>query len=274
MEEIKKNYVIIIYTASHKSYADSVLDFLDPKKEIYQYRLYRHNCVEAKVEGDTVYIKDLRVIKNVAMSDMIIIDNSVMSFAYQLENGIPILPYYDNPNDLELKYLANYLNRIAKHADLRTENKKIIKMDYFLKTVNEEQENSVCDEYFTNQSQDSNYLGCNDNALFKLKLLNRSATSNKKYSSERSNASLNNISQSVNNSVSEMYLSNSSDNTSNEIIVAGANNSSLFKKESTIENDDDLGYKVNFKMPKRPSVFKETLFKTLDDMKKLSGKLD
>ena len=30
------------------------------------------------------------------MSDMLIVDNAAYSFGFQIENGIPIIPYYDN----------------------------------------------------------------------------------------------------------------------------------------------------------------------------------
>jgi hypothetical protein len=133
-----KNYIIIVYTASHQTYADSVLNYLDPSGEFIKYRLYRHNCVEIIVEGEKLYIKDLRIIKNIELKDMIIIDNSVLSFAFQLENGIPILPYYDNKDDNELKFLTDYLNNIASVNDLRVENKKCIKMDFFLQTAKED----------------------------------------------------------------------------------------------------------------------------------------
>ena len=35
LEIIKENYCICIYTASHSSYADAILDFLDPDKEYF-----------------------------------------------------------------------------------------------------------------------------------------------------------------------------------------------------------------------------------------------
>lgn len=43
-----------------------------------------------------VYIKDLRIIKNRNLKDVVIIDNAVYSFGFQLDNGIPILPFYDD----------------------------------------------------------------------------------------------------------------------------------------------------------------------------------
>ena len=32
--------------ASHKAYADVVLDLLDPKREIFELRLYRDSCIK------------------------------------------------------------------------------------------------------------------------------------------------------------------------------------------------------------------------------------
>jgi hypothetical protein len=171
---IKKDYVIIIYTASHQSYADSVLNYLDPNNEYFEYRLYRHNCVDTYVEGEKLYVKDLRIFKNVKMEDMIIIDNSVLSFAFQLDNGIPILPFYDNYDDNELLFLKNYLCDISSSPDLRIENKARIKMDFFLLAAKGE----ITSDYRSNQSEE------NKNVLFELNVMN--------YSSVSSDSDLNN----------------------------------------------------------------------------------
>ena len=87
IREIKKKYYIVVYTASHNNYADAVLDFLDPENSIF----------------DKYY--DLK--------DIVIVDNSVLSFAYHLNNGIPIVPYYDSKEDSELIILSKYLLFIA-----------------------------------------------------------------------------------------------------------------------------------------------------------------
>ncbi len=132
-----------MYTASEKCYADKVMDYLDPDKELIKYRLYRHDCVQVKQEDRKIFVKDLRIFKNVDMKNMIIIDNSVMSFAFQLDNGIPILPYYDNKSDCELQFLVNYLKHLAKASDMQKENKNMIQLDQFLKKKVDENENSV-----------------------------------------------------------------------------------------------------------------------------------
>ena len=44
-------------------------------------------------------IKDLRIVKNRSLGDIIIVDNLVHSFGLQLDNGIPILDFVDNKED-------------------------------------------------------------------------------------------------------------------------------------------------------------------------------
>ena len=41
-------------------------------------------------------MKDLRIIANRSLKDMVIVDNAVYSFAFQLDNGIPIVPFYSD----------------------------------------------------------------------------------------------------------------------------------------------------------------------------------
>ena len=55
-------------------------------------------------------IKDLRIVINRDLKYMIIVDNSSLSFALHVKNGILILPFFDDPFDEELKHLTYYLN--------------------------------------------------------------------------------------------------------------------------------------------------------------------
>ena len=43
------------------------------------------------------------------MKDIVLIDNAAYSFGFHLENGIPIIPFYDNKEDKELESLLKYL---------------------------------------------------------------------------------------------------------------------------------------------------------------------
>jgi Dullard-like phosphatase family protein len=130
LDILSKNYIMIIYTASHQSYADAVVDYIDPEKKYFKQRLYRQNCLRVQMEEEFIYVKDLRLLENIDLKRTIIIDNSLLSFAFQLDNGIPILPYYDSKSDNEFISLINYLNFLYKADDIRTENRKIFKLEY------------------------------------------------------------------------------------------------------------------------------------------------
>lgn len=152
LSQIKKKYIIVVYTASHQTYADAVLDFMDPANIYFQYRLYRNNCTSIKLEGKEIYIKDLSIFKGINLKDIVIIDNSVVSFAYHLDNGLPILPYYDSSNDCELMLLAAYLNNISEYDDLREANRRFVKIDEYKtnaeKDDSEDEENNNDDVCF------------------------------------------------------------------------------------------------------------------------------
>lgn len=148
---IMEKYHIVIYTASQQAYSDAVLNYIDPKKKYFNHRLYRHHCVNEIVDSQHVYIKDLSIFKDVDLKDVIIIDNSVLSFAYHLDNGIPILPYYKEKNDSELGCLAYYLLAIdSSYDDLRQGNRKNINLNQILSTVKthfeQESEEDITDE--------------------------------------------------------------------------------------------------------------------------------
>jgi CTD small phosphatase-like protein 2 len=125
LKELSQYFEIIVFTASHGCYANVVLDYLDPKEQYIHHRLFRESCVTTD-EG--IYIKDLRVLANRNLQDVVIVDNAAYSFGYQIENGIPIIPFYDNKTDQELRYLVPYLKFLASVKDLREINKQTFKL--------------------------------------------------------------------------------------------------------------------------------------------------
>ena len=77
LREVNKYYEVAVFTASHKWYADEILNYIDPTGELIQHRFYRESCIKTE---DNVYLKDLRIIENVQMKDMILVDNAVYGF--------------------------------------------------------------------------------------------------------------------------------------------------------------------------------------------------
>ena len=78
--------------------------------------MYRESCIKTT---DNVYIKDLRVIKNVDLKNMILVDNAIYSFGFQLSNGIPIIPFKHDMADREFVFLTRFLLDCKSIPDLR-----------------------------------------------------------------------------------------------------------------------------------------------------------
>jgi len=45
LKELSKIFELIIYTASHASYANAIIDYLDPDGKYISHRFYRENCI-------------------------------------------------------------------------------------------------------------------------------------------------------------------------------------------------------------------------------------
>jgi CTD small phosphatase-like protein 2 len=119
-----------VFTASHKDYADAILNEMDPDGIIFHHRLYRQHCTHF----DEIYIKDLSRI-NRDLSKAVLVDNAAYSYCLQLSNGIPILPYYDG-KDFELSALEGYLSRLEKCDDVRTLNQSYFQLERYGKYEN------------------------------------------------------------------------------------------------------------------------------------------
>lgn len=115
LQVLSVHFELIVFTASHKGYADKVIDLLDPERKFISHRLFRDHCFKTK-QG--VYVKDLRIL-NRSLERIVLVDNAMYSFALQLSNGVPIIPFSDNPADLELQHLTTFLLKLRHVDDVR-----------------------------------------------------------------------------------------------------------------------------------------------------------
>lgn len=118
--EAKKYFEVVAFTASVKNYGKAVLDYLDPENELFDHRFYRDSCVFK----DGVYIKDLRIFEGEDLKNIILVDNAVYSMSYQLDNGIPIIPFYDDKGDDQLKKLELFMPILHQSKDVRNKIRK------------------------------------------------------------------------------------------------------------------------------------------------------
>jgi len=125
-------YELVIFTASLDKYANPLLDLLDTNKTITG-RLYREHCTR---QGQT-YVKDLSRLGR-KLEHSLIIDNSPYSYALHLNYAVPILSWFDDPNDTELLDMMPFLENLTKLDDVshvldankpwRVTNKKLNKL--------------------------------------------------------------------------------------------------------------------------------------------------
>ena len=59
------------------------------------------------------------------------------SYAFNLANGVPVIPYYGNKKDNQLKYLTFYLKKMID-KDIRELNKKTFKYQLYDKKLKPE----------------------------------------------------------------------------------------------------------------------------------------
>lgn len=101
--ELGHLYELVVFTASCKVYADTVVDFID-KGKVVKHRLYRDSC--SNIGG--TFVKDLaRLNRN--LKKVIIVDNSNFCYMLQPYNAIAIKSWFDDPNDTELFTLLDFL---------------------------------------------------------------------------------------------------------------------------------------------------------------------
>jgi CTD small phosphatase-like protein 2 len=115
LQVLSQHFELIVFTASHKGYADKVIDLLDPERKYITHRLFRDHCFKTK-QG--VYVKDLRIL-NRSLEKMVLVDNAMYSFALQLTNGVPIIPFNDSKADQELQHLSSFLLKLRHVDDVR-----------------------------------------------------------------------------------------------------------------------------------------------------------
>ena len=120
--EIMKDYFeIIIFTASISKYADILMNIIDPNNYC-PYRLFREHC--SYINNN--YVKDLTKLGR-NLKDIIIVDNSPLSYSFHPNNGLPILSWFDDYNDFELEKITPILIFLSMVDDVREYIPKLVK---------------------------------------------------------------------------------------------------------------------------------------------------
>ncbi|CAG99879.1 Nem1-Spo7 phosphatase catalytic subunit NEM1 [Kluyveromyces lactis] len=122
LQQTSQWYDIAIFTASMKEYADPVIDWLQQTCSVqFHYRWYREDCTLRPGVG---YVKDIGTVATQIetsrdLSQMIIIDNSPISYAMHLDNAIQVHGWINDPSDSELLHLLPLLKAMRHVTDSR-----------------------------------------------------------------------------------------------------------------------------------------------------------
>jgi RNA polymerase II subunit A small phosphatase-like protein len=108
LEEVSKDWELVVFTASLPKYANPVMDLLDVGKTV-RWRLFRRHCYA--FQGN--YVKDLTCLGR-DLAQTVIVDNSPYSYIFHPQNAFPISSFIDNPNDDELLNALPYLRQLAR----------------------------------------------------------------------------------------------------------------------------------------------------------------
>ena len=140
LDYASENFNLIIFTASDQQYADTIINYIEKNKKYFKMRLYRNHCIFI---DPGLYIKDLRIFTSCTkIEDIIIVDNSLFSFANQLNNGILITSFFDDKSDTFLNNVKEYLEFIKNEKDIREINKESFKFEEIKEDINRNNNNN------------------------------------------------------------------------------------------------------------------------------------
>ncbi|KAJ1724397.1 Nuclear envelope morphology protein 1 [Coemansia erecta] len=116
LRKVSEWYKIVIFTASMAEYADPVIDLLDSQGKYISGRYFRESCVP----HDSSYAKDLAAV-DPDLSQIVLVDNSPLSYFINPTNGIPIQPWINSdPKDEALLDLLPLLDALRFTDDVRS----------------------------------------------------------------------------------------------------------------------------------------------------------
>ena len=138
LEKMDKLYEIVIFTASVSKYADPLLDIID-KKGYCPFRLFREHCSLI----NTTFVKDLQRLGR-DLKNIIIVDNSPLSYSLHPENGLPILTWFEDKEDRELYSIIPVLVFLSTVPDVRDFIPKFVGKD---NKINYEKANEIMKKY-------------------------------------------------------------------------------------------------------------------------------
>mmetsp|Transcript_5911 Transcript_5911/g.7805 ORF Transcript_5911/g.7805 Transcript_5911/m.7805 type:complete len:302 (-) Transcript_5911:418-1323(-) len=113
LSKVGEIFEVVVYTASMGQYASKVVAEFDTTNKVKS-QLYRESCIFTQ-RG---YVKDLSRLSR-DLKRTIIVDNSHESVMFQPENAIVCVSFFEDPDDIELDLIGDFLESIKDVKDVR-----------------------------------------------------------------------------------------------------------------------------------------------------------
>jgi len=114
LDECCRLYETVVFTAALSVYAKPVLNRVDPEGRIH-HRLYREATVTYRGQP---FVKDLSKLGR-DMTRIVLVDNNPYAMMANPDNGMPILSFYDDPEDRELEKALVFFRQLQEQPDVR-----------------------------------------------------------------------------------------------------------------------------------------------------------
>lgn len=95
--------------------------------------MYKEHCYET-YGGDL--LKDLAIFENWDLQSIVSVSDELLEHILQIDNAVPILPYFDSLIDRELVKLSDFLTHLSKCKDVRPFLKSYFKLELYKKARN------------------------------------------------------------------------------------------------------------------------------------------
>lgn len=128
LTQLAEQFELILFTDGLRELHTKIVSHIDPEEKYFSFRLFREHCFES---SKGFFVKDLRII-NRRLEDIVLVDNSTCAFGFQLNNGVPIVPFTGDKTDVELLLLSEYLKELLQVSDVRKTNKEHFKFQLYV----------------------------------------------------------------------------------------------------------------------------------------------
>lgn len=231
LQRIGELFECVLFTASLGKYADPVTDLLD-KWSVFKARLFRESCVYHM--GN--YVKDLSLLGR-DVDRVVIVDNSPISYLFHPRNALPVLSWFEDPSDNELRDLLPFLEQLAASNDIyQLLNSQ--QLSVHRQQLKNQQLSSVSKEAFYSAAANTRSL----NATFSPTPISMAGATDHvdvrdSFGNIGNNININNSRNNATNSNKNGRSSSNDENSNNNNINDNDNNSNN-NKENNINNND------------------------------------